>query len=114
MDITPLIPHDAKLIQGYGAGMVRVSGEVYRTSIVVEPTRVSPWDGTYQTLQNLSDVEILILGTNSIEPLPVETRAVFRARGIGVEIMDVGAACRTYNVLLTEGRKVAVAILLTE
>jgi uncharacterized protein len=112
MDITPLIPQDAKLIQGYGAGGVRVSGDVYHTSIIVQPTRVTPWDGTYQSLQTLTDTEILILGTDQAQPLPADTRAAFRARGIGVEIMDIGAACRTYNVLLTEGRKVAVAILL--
>lgn len=57
--------------------------------------------------------EVILLGTGLRLSFPSnEVRHYFLSRGIGLEVMDTGAACRTYNILLTEGRNVAAAILL--
>lgn len=58
------------------------------------------------------DVTVLLIGTGArLVPVPAELRARLRAHGIGVEAMDTGAACRTFNVLLTEERAVAAALI---
>ena len=58
------------------------------------------------------DVEVLIIGTgNTFELVEPALRIALRQKGIGVEAMTTPAACRTFNVLLTEGRKVAAALL---
>ena len=57
-------------------------------------------------------VEILLIGTGSaMAPIPPALRALLRSRGIGCDGMDTGAACRTYNVLLAEGRRVAAVLI---
>lgn len=53
---------------------------------------------------------IVFGGDGGIAALPAAVRATLRSRGIGVEVMDLGAACRTYNVLVSEGRPVAAAL----
>jgi len=59
--------------------------------------------------------EIVLLGTGTTQQLPPpELYAAFAARGIGLEAMDNAAACRTYNLLLSEYREVAVALMLDE
>ena len=58
------------------------------------------------------DVEVILLGTGKRLRFPPPTlMRPFAASGIGLEIMDLQAACRTYNILATEGRKVAAALL---
>ena len=104
----------------YGAGYVMVNGERRDSSVVVLPDRVEQWtvkgfdqlsaeDFTY--LKSLS-VEIVLLGTGARQrfPHPLLTAALAQA-GIGLEVMDTQAACRTYNILVAEERKVAAALL---
>lgn len=111
-DITPLIRRDAQVIQAYATGTIKVSGQVYTTSILVLPTRTLPWSGGYDELLALAgEVELLLVGTGRhAKPMDSEIRARFRELGVGVEVMDTGAACRTFNVLMAEGRKVAAAL----
>lgn len=74
----------------------------------IEHLKLTDFD---QILECMPDV--VILGTGQSLKFPAnELRQQFLQRNIGLEVMDTGAACRTYNVLLSEGRNVAAAILL--
>ncbi len=109
-------------ITGYAAGEVRLRGRVFRSSLAVSrDALVEDWrPGPVATL-GLADLEpllrlepqILILGTGARQQLPPPALfAELAARGIGLEVMDNGAACRTFNLLLSEQREVVVALLL--
>ena len=110
------------IIRAYGDGVVTVGEKHYRRSIIVTRERLIP-DWRPQRLEQLSaadlevvraqDPDIVLLGTGSgiHFPPPALTATLLQA-GIGVEIMDTAAACRTYNILRAEERKVAAAMLL--
>jgi len=106
---------------GYGTGYVSVNGRRHDTSLVVFPDRlIDPWPvASFEqlvepTLDFLAPLplEIVLVGTGSAMQLlhPRHYRRLSEAR-IGVEVMDTTAACRTYNILLAEGRKVAAALV---
>ena len=113
-------PSGVNTITGYGAGYVMVNGERRASSVVVLADRIEDW--TVENFEALSaehfeflktlDIEILLLGTGPRQrfPHPRLTAALAQA-GIGLEVMDVQAACRTYNILVAEDRKVAAALL---
>ena len=118
MDVTPLIPSDRKIIQGYGDGGFRISGERHEGSVIVFPTQLLSWDGelTAESLAPIAaaepKVQILLLGTGAKMILPPpELRRFFREQGITLDAMDTGAACRTYSVLLGEERRIAAALV---
>jgi uncharacterized protein len=123
MDITPLVPKGRQIIHAYGDGGFRISGTRYQGSVWVLPDITLPWpDGRVdlldaESLQALTQptaaqVEILLIGTGpKMLPLPAAFRRICSTRGIAVEQMDTGAACRTYNVLLIEERSVAAALI---
>ena len=107
---------------GYGEGYVMVNGERIEKSVVVLPERIlADWpasrfaDLKAEHLAALTglDREIILLGTGERLrfPRPEIVAPLVRA-GIGVEVMDLQAACRTYNILMSEGRKVAAALLI--
>lgn len=109
------------VITGYGDGYVEVKGERRDSSVIVMADRVLPWkvpafdrlsSEDFDVLEQLG-VEIVLLGTGAKQrfPHPRLTAALAKA-GIGVEVMDVRAACRTYNILLAEERNVAAALLI--
>jgi uncharacterized protein len=107
---------------GHGAGYVRLGVREYRENLIVTPEQIIPrWAGggfdalseaDFAAIAALSP-EVALLGTGSTIRFPSTrlTRPLIEA-GIGLEIMDTTAACRTFNILAAEGRKVAVAILL--
>ena len=109
-----------QLFSGYGAGFVAVNNVRYETGVVVTPQAVSEWDVSGFEALTVADFgfiealkpEIVILGTGAAQrfPRPELSRAL-AATGVGVEVMDSRAACRTYNILATEGRKVVAAVL---
>lgn len=109
------------LITGYGPDHVLVNGIRHETSLIVLPDElVADWPGNWSNLASpdfdavaLRAPEILLLGTGLRQrfPAPAVYRHLIAAR-IGVEIMDTPAACRTYNILAGEGRRVAAALLL--
>ena len=110
------------IFTGHGAGFVRIGGVEYRASLVVTPDRViENWGrGTFDELaeQDFAALaalgpEVALFGSGGTMrfPHPRLTHALADA-GIGLEVMDTPAACRTYNILAAEGRKVAAAILL--
>lgn len=122
MDLTPLIPEGRQVIQSYFAGGFRVAGERHAGSILVFPERTLAWtvgDPAALDAEALAPViaaepavDFLLLGCGArgIRVTP-DIREVLRAGGIGVEAMDTGAACRTYNVLMAEERRVAAALI---
>ncbi len=120
MDVTPLIPPDQKVIQSYAGGRFRISGEIFTTPIIVGAGFVRPWDGlSSATLPEAAqfaflagEIDVLLIGAGATTPLvPPAVRAAFKAQGLQVEVMDTGAACRTFNVLSAEGRRVAAALM---
>lgn len=115
MDVTPLIRRDARVIQSYKGGQFKISGQVYTQSVAVMADRVvvlaDPRDLS-PLLPFRDEIEVLLYGTGDRAALP---DPAFRKRikeelGVTPEPMDNGAAARTYNVLMAEGRKV-VAVL---
>lgn len=102
-------------IEGYGPDFFRVSGAVVAGPALVLPGGAAPWAGygdTGSILDAADAIDILILGTGpEIAHPPQAFRAALDAAGIGVEPMASAAACRTYNVLLSEGRRVGAALL---
>jgi len=119
-DVTPLIPAGRQVVESYGRNGFHVSGVAYRGAILVTAEATTAWDIasfaaiTLESLSALFDrgIEILLLGCGTrMAPVPAELRVALKARGIVVDAMDTGAACRTYNVLLAEERRVAAALL---
>jgi len=123
MDITPLIPEGRQIIQGYSAGGFKVSGIAYQGGIIVSPSRTRNWgapsafsdivENDFAPLMDeAGEIDVLLLGTGARgEFFPPKLRAVLKEKGLIVETMDSGAACRTYNVLMAEGRRVVAALL---
>ena len=114
-------PSGVNTITGYGDGYVTVNSERRTSSVVVLPDRVESWTAKsfdalsaedFVFLKNLN-AEIVLLGTGARQrfPHPRLTAALAQA-GIGLEVMDLQAACRTYNILVAEERKVAAALLI--
>jgi uncharacterized protein len=115
MRLNEISYNDALPIDGYGTGFFRVGGKKYDGSIMVLPTGVTAWGGFADTatiLAAVDDIDVLFVGTGAEIAHPEKAfRATLEDAGIGVETMASPAACRTYNVLLSEGRRVAVALL---
>ena len=121
MDVSPLIASDRQVIDSYGAQSFRVSGVVHDGAIIVFPDATVAWaaaslaEVTRESLAPVlahGGVEILLIGCGRrTMPVPRALREALRAAGIVADAMDTGAACRTYNVLLAEDRRVAAALL---
>lgn len=106
---------DAVPVDGYGPGFFRVGGAVHTGGVLIGPTAVSFWAG-YDDVDALlalaGTVDVLFIGTGAeIAHIPGDFRTTLEAAGLGVEVMNSPAACRTYNVLLSEGRRIAAAVL---
>lgn len=115
IQLTEVTFDSARPIDGYGPGFFRVGGEVIRGPVLVTSRSAATWGG-YDDLAALTalqaEVDVLLLGTGrSIARAPAELVAALVPLGIGVEAMDSAAAARTYNVLLSEGRRIAAALL---
>ncbi len=110
------------LITGYGAGYVQINERRYESSLVILPDHVIPdWevpDFSALTAPRLGALsahrpEIVLLGTGRRHrfPAPVLLADLIMS-DIGLEVMDTQAACRTYNILVAEGRRVAAALII--
>ncbi|WP_299967300.1 Mth938-like domain-containing protein [uncultured Roseobacter sp.] len=106
---------DAKPVEGYGPGFFRIGGEVLHGPLLTGPTGARGWGGydDAETLLTLAgEIDVLFVGTGAeIAHLPDALRDALEEAGIGVEVMASPAACRTYNVLLSEGRRIALALI---
>lgn len=110
------------IFTAHGAGYVTVSGQRFEHAIVVTPEQVfTDWQPHGFDALNESHFayllamkpEIVLLGTGAQQRFPhPRLYQQLTAAGIGVESMDTPAACRTYNILMAEDRKVFAAILL--
>ena len=102
-------------VDGYGPGFFRVAGEVHAGPLLLLPEGLAHWGGLADLdpiLAQAAGIDVLLIGMGAeIRALPAEIRARLEGAGIGVEIMATPPACRTYNVLLGEGRRVAAALL---
>ena len=105
----------AKAIEGYGPGFFRVAGHVFRGPCLITPWDAGPWGGYEDTAGPLSlvdKIDVLFVGTGAqVSHVPQAFRDALEGQGIGVEVMASPTAARTYNVLLGEGRRVAVALI---
>jgi uncharacterized protein len=109
------------LVRAYGNGELRVNDDVYRSAIIVSASAVQ----AAPDIRDMEDLvrldlsrilaqgpELVLLGTGPRQIFPAASfRAQFLSAGIGIEVMDTGAACRTFNVLVAEQRRV-VALLM--
>ncbi|MSO70157.1 MAG: hypothetical protein EXQ98_07790 [Alphaproteobacteria bacterium] len=122
MDITPTIPSDRQYVQRYDAFGFRVTGVELSGSVIVLPDRTVSWPinqldevdlaSLQVAIEAVPKPEILILGCGRRgAPPDMSLRAALKAHGIALEMMDTGAACRTYNVLLGERRLAAAALI---
>lgn len=123
MDLTPLVPEGRQQVESYGDGGFRVSGVRFSGSILIFPQRSELWSVTdfaaldRASLQPVLDqdppIELLLIGCGPrLQLVPKALRQELRAAGLAVEPMDTGAACRTYNILMAEGRAVAAGLIL--
>jgi uncharacterized protein len=114
---------EGNIIRAYAAGQITINEEIIAGSVIVTPDRIiRDWlpdafgDLERRHIVRLEELqpEIIVLGTGLRLRFPgAEFTAGFLSRGIGVEVMDTNAACRTYNILLSEGRRVVAALLMT-
>lgn len=123
MDVTPLIPMERKIIQSYSSGGFKVSGVFYSGGVLVFPDKVQNWHSP-QNFEDLSEndfayvledkdnIDVVLLGCGAkalfLNPF---LRQAIKAKGLNIDVMDSGAACRTYNVLMAEGRRVAALLM---
>ena len=125
LDISPVDFEGRNIIQSYGNGKFQISDKEYDHSVLVFPDQIIPWspidtnnlivDDFKKVLTVGPIVELLLLGcgkTTWFLPLPL--RDELKEMGLVLEPMDTGAACRTFNVLLGEDRKIAAALMLVD
>ena len=122
LDITPVTPEGRQVIQRYGDGGFRIAGFHYAGSVIVMTEESILWPVTQAadiTIESLCPLFVksakpgIILigcGPKFLTP-PKDLRLAMKKKGAVLEWMDTGAACRTYNVLLTEERQVVAALI---
>ena len=116
-------PAAQNLFTAYGEGFVQINATRHESSVIVTGADVEAWEaksidslaaGSFARLLEIRP-EIVIIGTGQAFkfPQPASLRPLVEAR-IGYEVMDTGAACRTYNILIGEGRNVLAALIVGE
>ena len=110
------------LVRAYSRTELRIGEELVRTSCIVSADRlISDWPpARFEALlpEHLEPIfelkpEVVLLGTGERQRFPpADIRAAFASRGVGLEVMDLGAACRTYNILVQEERQAVAALFL--
>lgn len=122
MDITPQLSDAVQVIQTYGDGGFTISEKKVKGSVLVFPDKAEAWEIdsieslTIESLQAVMKaepaVEILLIGTGDAQHFISPTlKDALRVGGMAVDSMDTGAACRTYNILVSEDRRVAAALI---
>ncbi len=121
MNLTPLVKDGSQIIQSYASGRFRVSGEIYNSAIIVTPVCTTRWNSFENDfceedfaplIEKADEIDVVLLGCGAkMRFLPPGLKNNLKNKGLSVEIMDTGAACRTYNVLMPEGRRVVAALL---
>lgn len=120
VNVTPLIKQGTQVVQSYAGGGFTISGERYEGAVIVSAEQTLEWQAStdlsaddFQPLINqASELDVVLLGTGArIKFLSPDVKQALKEKGLNVECMDTPAACRTYNVLVAEGRRVAAALL---
>ena len=121
MDITQDFADANYIITGYEPGNVFINNETHQQSLIISPdSLVSPWEVTDVSQLNETTLasiiedrpEIVIIGTGETLILPEpKIIALFAQHQIGLEAMNTSAACRTYGILVAEGRKATAGII---
>ncbi|MSP19928.1 MAG: hypothetical protein EXQ93_00005 [Alphaproteobacteria bacterium] len=124
MEITSVVIKGRQLIQSYGGGGFMVSGMRHRGAVLVFPDHTTAWpaanpDVSLEALAEVvaaaTDIDLLLIGTGAAGTLVTPTlRRALKDVGIAVESMTTPAACRTFNVLAAEERRVAAALIAIE
>ncbi len=113
MKLTEMHFEGAQPVDAYGPGFFRVQGEKIEGAMLITATGLNSWGGYEDAAALLAlagEIDVILVGTGpEIAHLPPALRRDVEAAGMGVEVMNSPAACRTYNVLVNEGRRVALA-----
>ena len=117
MDITPLVGQEKKTITAYGAGGFSLNQQRHEGSLFICGAFTSEWDGQL-TAESLIPLlmqcapDLFLIGTGkTMLALDPALRAALKAQNIALDVMDTGAACRTYNIVMAEDRRVAAALV---
>jgi uncharacterized protein len=120
MKLTQDLDPSLNFVRGYGPGEVRIAGQVLRRpflaaaqTLLIDWPAQDPASLTAQLLEPIWALEpqVVLLGSGAQRHFPDKAiRRAFSERGVALEPMDLGAACRTYNVLLQEDRPVVAAL----
>lgn len=123
MDITPLISPNKKVIISYGDGKINVSNQEFKENLLIYDEQIFPWivdidninfesfSNFFKNIEKLPEIFLIGIGYTH-KNLPIQLKNEFKKLSINVEMMITGAACRTFNVLVAEGRDVALAVIL--
>ncbi|MDU8926409.1 Mth938-like domain-containing protein [Alisedimentitalea sp. MJ-SS2] len=113
MQINEIEMGGLKPIEGYGPGFFRVGGEVLQGPVLVTPEGPGGWNGLEDretVLALAGEIDVILFGMGEeIALLPGDLREAIERAGMGAEVMSTSAACRTWNILAAEGRRVALA-----
>jgi uncharacterized protein len=121
MKLTDETQAGTNFIRAYTPGEIRIGERAVNTNCIVTADQVIDWPVQSFATMKLADLEplialkpeIVILGSGSTQQFPDPSLlGAVLSRGIGCEVMNTGAACRTYNVLVAEDRKVVAALIL--
>ncbi|SEK17572.1 Mth938-like domain-containing protein [Pacificibacter marinus] len=115
MHINEMAFDGAVPIDSYGPGFFRVQGQLHNGAMILMESEARAWGG-YDDVAPLlaleTRVDFIVFGTGTgLAYLPPALRSALDAVGIGAEVMATPTACRSYNILASEGRRVAVALL---
>ncbi len=115
MRLNEIIFGEGRPVEGYGPGFFRVGGEVFGGNVLCWPAGAALWGGLEDVAPLLAaagEIDVLLIGTGAeIAQIPGELRAALEGAGLGIELMATPSAARTYNVLLSEGRRIGAALL---
>lgn len=115
MRLNEIVFNDSQPVEGYGPGFFRIGGTVIEGPVITGPNGTRTWaglDDPEPLVELAEEIDVLFVGTGGdVAHLPDAVLDRLQEAGIGVEAMASPAACRTYNVLLSEGRRVALALI---
>jgi uncharacterized protein len=115
MQLSEVKYEDQLPVDGYGPGFFRVADKVHDGAMFLTAEGAQPWGGFEDLSPLIASVEaydFVFVGTGAdIAPVPKPMREELEAAGVAIEVMSSPSACRTYNILLSEGRRVALAVL---
>ena len=115
MQLSEVFYSEAQPIEGYGPGFFRIGGQVIEGSAIIHAEGARSWAGygDVETILGMKDkIDFILMGTGeTMAPVEAAFREALEGAGIGVEPMASPTACRTYNVLVSEGRRVAAVLL---